>query len=99
MNERDKERRRAVRRIFFDTDLAGLGFGGESFPEYEYDTEADLAMSWLANGLSPTDVAARAARYIQRDWGVSVPDRKVEQLAHALALLGSKPEPQGQQPD
>jgi hypothetical protein len=92
MNLRDKERRRAVRRIFVDTDLADLGFGGVEFPEYEYDTEADLAMSWLANGLSPTEVAARAARYIQRDWGVPVSDRKVEQLTHALTLLRSKPE-------
>lgn len=92
MNQRDEERRRAVRRIFFDTDLAGLGFGGEAFPEYEYDTEADLAMSWLANGLSPTQVAARVARYIQRDWDVRVPAHKVEQLSQALVLLLATPE-------
>lgn len=58
MNQQDKQRRRAVRRIFVDTDPADLGFGGVSFPEYEYDTEADLAMSWPVNGVSPTDVAA-----------------------------------------
>lgn len=52
-------------------------------------------MSWLVNGLSPTDVAARVARYIHRDWSVPVSDRKVEQLAQALALLSSKPEWQG----
>jgi hypothetical protein len=80
-----------VRRKFLDTDLVGLGFGGVSFPEYEYDTEADLAMSWLANGASPSEAAARAARYIERDWGVSVPGRKVEQLARALHLLNSRP--------
>ncbi|MDQ0864690.1 hypothetical protein QFZ23_001933 [Arthrobacter globiformis] len=28
-------------------------------------------MSWLVNGLPSTDVAARVAGYIQRDWGVS----------------------------
>jgi hypothetical protein len=95
MNQRDKDRRRAVRRIFVDTDLADLGFGGVSFPEYEYDTEADLAMSWLANGLSPAEVAARVARYIHRDWDVPVSDRKVEELSHALELLRSKPEWQG----
>jgi hypothetical protein len=95
MDQRDKDRRRAVRRIFVDTDLADLGFGGVSFPEYEYDTEADLAMSWLANGLSPTEVATRVARYIRRDWDVLVSDRKVEELSHALELLRSKPEWQG----
>jgi hypothetical protein len=95
MNQRDKDRRRAVRRILVDTDLADLGFGGVSFPEYEYDTEADLAMSWLANGLSPTEVAARVARYIRRDWDVPVSDRKVEALSHAFERLRSKPEWQG----
>jgi hypothetical protein len=92
MDQRDKERRRAVRRIFVDTDLADLGFGGVSFPEYEYDTEADLAMSWLANGLSPTDIATRVARYVRRDWDVPVSDRKVEELSDALDVLRSKPE-------
>jgi hypothetical protein len=92
MNLRDKERRRAVRRIFLDMDLADLGFGGVVFPEYEYDTEADLAMSWLAKGQSPSEVAARAAAFIECDWGVSVSDRKLQQLTQALALLSSKPE-------
>jgi hypothetical protein len=95
MNQRDKDRRRAVRRIFFDTDLADLGFGGVSFPGYEYDTEADLAMSWLANGLSPTEVSARVAHCIRRDWDIPVSDRKLEKLSHALELLRSKPEWQG----
>jgi hypothetical protein len=95
MNPRDKDRRRAVRRIFVDTDLADLGFGGVSFPKNEYDTEADLAMSWLANGLSPTEVATRVARYIHRDWDVTVSDRKVERLSYTLELLRSKPEWQG----
>jgi hypothetical protein len=95
MNQRDKNRRRAVRRIFVDMDMADLGFGGVSFPEYEYDTEADLAMSWLANGLSPIEVATRVARYIRRDWDVPVSDHKVEDLSHALELLRAKPEWQG----
>lgn len=91
-NLRDKERRRAIRRIFFDVDVAGLGFGGVEFPEYEYDIAADLAMSWLANGLSPSEIAAQTVRNIQPDWGVPVSDRKVEQLTDALTLVSSKPE-------
>jgi hypothetical protein len=95
MNQRDKNRRRAVRRIFVDRDVADLGFGGVSFPEHEYDTEADLAMSWLADGLSPIEVATRVANYIRRDWEVPVSEHKVEELSHALELLRSKPEWQG----
>ena len=49
-------------------------------------------MSWLANGLSPTEVATRVARYIHRDWDVPVSDGKMEELARALELLRSKPE-------
>jgi hypothetical protein len=64
--------REAVRRIFLETDPAGLGFGGTWFPESEYDTEVDRAISWLVKGRTPEDVAARTMRYLERDWGVRV---------------------------
>lgn len=38
----DRER---LQRIFLGTDLAGLGFAGTPFPESEYDTEVDRALS------------------------------------------------------
>lgn len=54
----DRER---LRRIFLGTDLAALGFAGAPFPESEYDTEVDRALSWLMKGRSPTEVGTQVA--------------------------------------
>jgi hypothetical protein len=79
--------RDAVRRVFLETDPAGLGFGGTSFPESEYDTEVDRAISWLAKGRTPKDTAARTVHYLERDWGVQVQAGKQEQLAQGLGRV------------
>lgn len=76
--------REAVRRVFLETDPAGLGLGGTWFPDSEYDTEVDRAISWLTKGQTPEDTAARTVRYLERDWGVPVQASKQEQLAQGL---------------
>jgi hypothetical protein len=87
MDTRIPRIRAAVRQVFLETDPAGLGFGGTWFPESEYDTEADRAISWMIKGRSPEDVAARTVRYLERDWGVHVQTGKQEQLAQGLASV------------
>lgn len=62
-----------------------LGAGGAWFPEDEYDTEADRAMSMLVKGAASDEVAARIAEIIERDWGVRISSRKQQLLADALA--------------
>ena len=84
MDTRIPRIREAVRRVFLETDPAGLGFGGSWFPESEYDTEVDRAISWLVKGRKPEDVAARTVRYLERDWGVQIQAGKQEQLAQGL---------------
>lgn len=84
MDTRIPRIREAVRRVFLETDPAGLGFGGTWFPESEYDTEVDRAISWLVKGRKPEDVAARTVRYLERDWGVQIQAGKQEQLAQGL---------------
>lgn len=84
MDTRIPRIREAVRRVFLETDPAGLGFGGTWFPESEYDTEVDRAISWLVKGRTPEDVAARTMRHLERDWGVRVQTGKQEQLAQGL---------------
>lgn len=64
-----------------------LGFGGTWFPESEYDTEVDRAISWLSKGRTPEDTAARTVRYLERDWGVQVQTGKQEQLAQGLGHI------------
>jgi hypothetical protein len=61
-----------------------LGLGGTWFPDSEYDTEVDRAISWLTKGQTPEDTAARTMRYLERDWGVRVQASKQEQLAQGL---------------
>ena len=85
--DRHKAARQAVRRIFLEVDPAGMGFGGTWFPESEYDTEVDRAISWLARGHTPDAIAARTVRYLERDWGVEVQTGKEEQLAQGLSRI------------
>lgn len=87
MNKGVRAARDGVRSAFLATDPAGLGFGGVWFPESEYDTEVDRALSWLAKGLPPERVAAQTARYLKRDWGVDVQTGKQASLARALSLI------------
>lgn len=87
MDTRIERIRAAVRRVFLETDPAGLGFGGTWFPASEYDTEVNRAISWLLKGLSPQDAAARTVRYLERDWGVRVLAGRLEQLAEGLGRV------------
>lgn len=87
MDTRIPRIREAVRQVFLETDPAGLGFGGIWFPESEYDTEVDRAISWLIKGRSPEDTAARTVRILERDWGVQVQAGKQEQLAQGLGRI------------
>lgn len=84
MDTRISRIRDAVRRVFLEADPAGLGFGGTWFPDSEYDTEVDRAISWLTKGQTPEDTAARTVRYMERDWGVKVQVGKQEQLCQGL---------------
>lgn len=84
MDTRIPRMREVVRRVFLETDPAGLGFGGTWFPVSEYDTEVDRAISWLIRGRTPKETAARTVRYLERDWGVRVQASKQEQLAQGL---------------
>lgn len=84
MDRRISRVREAVRQVFLETDPAGLGFGGTWFPDSEYDTEADRAISWLLKGRTPEETAARTVRYLERDWGIQVQAGKQEQLSQGL---------------
>ena len=79
--------REAVRRAFLESDIAGLGTGGDWFPEDEYDAEADRAVSLLAGGVSPEEVAAWTVGTMARDWGIDISPASKEQLAAALAPI------------
>jgi hypothetical protein len=79
--------RQAVRRAFFESDVAGLGTGGDWFPEDEYDAEADRTMSLLLTGLSLEEVVAWTLGAIARDWDVEISPRKKLQLAAVLAAI------------
>ncbi|MBT2550562.1 hypothetical protein [Arthrobacter sp. ISL-65] len=84
MDTRIPRLREVVRRVFLETDPAGLGFGGTWFPESEYDTGVDRAISGLVKGRTMEDIAARTVRYLEWDWGVQVLGGKQEQLAQGL---------------
>ena len=92
LNQEDKQRRQEIRSVFLETDVVGLGAGGVWFPEDEYDTEADRAMSMLAKGLSAEETAARTVHTIQRDWGVEVSPVGQQRLAAALARIDGSPQ-------
>jgi|GEM_PF-3234074 len=77
--------RQAIRRAFLESDVVGLGTGGDWFPEDEYDAEADRAMSLLVRGLSLEEVVAWTVGAIARDWGVEIGPGKKQVLAAALA--------------
>ncbi|WP_120519882.1 hypothetical protein [Arthrobacter celericrescens] len=85
MKQEHEQVRRAVRRAFLESDVVGLGTGGDWFPEDEYDAEADRAMSLLVRGLSLEEVVAWTVGAIARDWGVDIGPGKKQMLAAALA--------------
>ncbi|WP_115789978.1 hypothetical protein [Arthrobacter silvisoli] len=85
MKEDHELLRQAVRRAFVESDVAGLGSGGDWFPEDGYDAEADRAMSLLLRELSLAEVVAWTVGTIARDWGVEIGPGKKHVLAAALA--------------
>lgn len=92
MGQEDKHVRQAVRRAFLESDVAGLGAGGDWFPEDEYDAEADRALSLLVSGLSLEEVVAWTVGTIARDWGVDISPGKKQLLAAALAPIAAGPQ-------
>ncbi|SDI55368.1 hypothetical protein SAMN05216555_10373 [Arthrobacter cupressi] len=87
MRQEHKQIREAVRRAFLESDVAGLGTGGDWFPEDEYDAEADRALSLLAGGVSPEEVAAWTVGTMARDWGVDISPARKQKLGAALAPI------------